>query len=263
MVAHTRPQATPRREKYSSTPATRVESTHDHTFGRVRPPEGRSSRFLMGMLLFHEVVRNHMHDYQMQVFDSSGVPMDDLNIELRQRPQAATLPARESDGPAADGITVLHGAQNIRRVAGTADRDHHIPRFGKVLQLLDEHAFVADVVGVGCDRRQRIGEGQDAEARSPAIAGALDQVRGEMRWGGGPPAVPAHENATPFGTGLGQEFDRPSHLFEVDRLDRMEQLVFIQLRKNHGLSSNSTGWAPAGQTNRFLSSVRPAPSTGE
>src|ERR1017187_10430172 len=66
MVAHTRAQATPGRENYSSTTASRVETTHDHTFGRVRPPEGRSSRLLMGMLLFHDVVRNHMHDYQMQ-----------------------------------------------------------------------------------------------------------------------------------------------------------------------------------------------------
>src|ERR1039457_2646860 len=244
MVAHTRLQATPRTEKYSSTPASRVESTHDQTLRCVPPPEGRSSGLLMGTLLFHEVIRNHVQDHHMQVFDSSGVPMGDLNLELRQGTQPAALPARESNGPAAEGITVFHGAQNIWRVAGTADRDHHIPRLGKILQLLDEHAFVADVVGVGRDRRQRVGERQDAEARSPPVAGALDQVGGEMRCGGGTPAVTEHENPPPVGADQGQYFDRLAHLFQVDGSDRIEQSLLISLRKNHGLTSNSTGWAP-------------------
>ena len=64
----------------------------------------------------------------MEIFDSSGVLMGDLNIELRQGPQPAAFPAREGDGPATHGIAVFHRAQNIRRVAGTADRDHDIAR---------------------------------------------------------------------------------------------------------------------------------------
>src|ERR1700686_1850198 len=111
MVRHTRPQSTPRKERYSNTPASRMESTHDHTFGRVPPPEGRQLRLLMRTLLFHEVVSNHVHDHHMEVFDSSGVTMGDLNIELRQGPQPAAFPARERDGPAAHGIGVLHGAE--------------------------------------------------------------------------------------------------------------------------------------------------------
>ena len=147
-----------------------------------------------------------------EVFDSPRVCVGDLNIEVRQGSQPAAFPARERDGPAARGIAVFHRAENIRGVAGAADRDQDILRLGKILQLLDENAFVADVVGVGGDGGERIGERQDAEAGSPAVAGALDQVGGEMRSGGGAPAIPAHEDPAPVGAGLGQDFDRLAHL---------------------------------------------------
>src|ERR1035438_3862702 len=107
MVRHTRPQSTPRREKYSSTAASRLESTHDHAFDRVPPPEACPLRILMGALLFHEVVRNHVQDHHMEIFDPSGMGMGDPDLELRQGPQVAALPARESDGPAADGIAEI------------------------------------------------------------------------------------------------------------------------------------------------------------
>src|SRR6267154_32867 len=123
MVCPTRLQSTPRREKYSSTKARRKESTHDHTLRRGFSFGGSPSRGWMRVLLFHEVVADHVHHHHMKIFDAAGVCVGDLNIELRQGAQPSALAARESDSPAADGIAVFHGAQDIGRVAGTADGD--------------------------------------------------------------------------------------------------------------------------------------------
>ena len=74
------------------------------------------------------------------------------------------------------------------------DRHHHVAGLREVLQLLDEDAIVADVVGVGRDRGQGIGQRHDAEALIAAEARALHHVAGEVRRGGGAAAVAADEN---------------------------------------------------------------------
>ena len=122
----------------------------------------------MPLLPFHEPVADHMQHDHMKVLDPPGVGMGDLNIDLGQRPQAAAIPARQSDRPAADGVAVFHRAQDVRGIAGAADPHDDVPGFGEILQLLDEDAFVADIVGVGGDGGKRISEGQDAEARKRA-----------------------------------------------------------------------------------------------
>ena len=68
------------------------------------------------------------------------------------------------------------------------------PGWREVLQLLDEDAVVADVVGVRRDGGQGIGERHDAEALCAVVAGALHHVADEVRGGGGAAAVAARED---------------------------------------------------------------------
>src|SRR5215471_1661781 len=100
----------------------------------------------------------------------------DLDIEMRQRSQPSAVAPRKRDGAAADRIAVLHRAQYIGRVAGTADRDQYIPWFGEIFQLLFKNTVVADIVGVGGDGGKRIGERHDPETRLSSITGAFDEI---------------------------------------------------------------------------------------
>src|ERR1035437_2256730 len=108
MMRHTVAHSTPRAEKYRSTPARRLDNTHDHFLRRASPRDGLSS-LPMRTLLFHEIVANHVHDHHMEVLDAPGVGMGDLNIELGQQSQAAAVPARQRDRPAPHGIAVFPG----------------------------------------------------------------------------------------------------------------------------------------------------------
>ena len=46
-------------------------------------------------------------------------------------------------------LRVFHRAQHVGRIPGPADGDQHVARLGEILQLLDEDAFVADIVRIG------------------------------------------------------------------------------------------------------------------
>ena len=96
---------------------------------------------------------------------------------------------------------------DVGRIAGAADGHQHVPGFGEVLQLLGENAFVGDVVGVGGDGGEAIGERHDAEAPRTAVAGAFDHVADEVRGGRGAAAVAADEDRAPRGAGLVEDLD--------------------------------------------------------
>src|SRR5690349_3539446 len=108
MVRHTARQSTPRTERYSSTAASRSESTNDHRLRRLPPSCGTSSP-LMLVLLFHEVVAHHVHHDQVQVFDAAGVFVIHLDVHRAARAELSAIAAGEGDGGAADRIGVLDG----------------------------------------------------------------------------------------------------------------------------------------------------------
>src|ERR1035437_2815532 len=90
-------------------------------------------------------------------------------------------------------------------VSGTAESHHHIPGPRKILQLLDEDAFIADVVGIRHDGGPGIGKRHDAKARGPVVAGAFGHFHGEVRRGSGAASVPANEDLAPFRARLNED----------------------------------------------------------
>src|SRR5262245_5648959 len=77
--------------------------------------------------------------------------------------------AGQGDGSHAQSAGDLERADDIRRVTGAADRDHHVARAGEALQRQREHFVVREVVA---GRRQESGivEGERAQA---AVLGCI------------------------------------------------------------------------------------------
>src|SRR5262245_10956974 len=68
-------------------------------------------------------------------------------------------------------------ANDIRAVAGTADRDQQIARVGEVFQLLGEDTIESLVVGPGEDVRRVVGETHNAEALFAVVVKVLPAKR--------------------------------------------------------------------------------------
>ena len=162
---------------------------------------------------------------------SSMRPMCGLeawNIELGHGAEFAAVAAGERDGTAADRVGVFDRAQDIGGIAGAADGHHHVAGLGEILQLLDEDAVVADVIGVGRNGGQGVGERHDAEALIAVEAGALDHVADEVRGGGCAAAVAAHKNAAVLVARPLEDVDGLADLLQVDGIDGLQNVGFIE-----------------------------------
>src|SRR5208283_3159644 len=107
-----------------------------------------------------------------------------------------------------------------------------------------------DVVGVGRDGGEAVGERLDAEARRPVVAGALDHVADEMRGGGGAAAVAACEDGVIERAGLLQPLDGLFHARQWNRLDGLGKPRLVVTHKSSHCpvpfqpSSNASASAP-------------------
>ena len=148
-------------------------------------------------------------------------------------PELAAVAPGQRDGLAARLIRVLHGAQHVRRIAGTADAHEQVAGLGEVLELLGEDAVVAHVVGISGQRGQLVRQRHDAEARFAVEARALHDVAGEMRGGGGAAAVAADEDVLSACARFFEPLDGLVHLRQVDRVDRLQQVRLVSFSKVH------------------------------
>jgi len=72
----------------------------------------------------------------VRVFYAAHVRGGHSDAQLGERGEFAAVAAGESDGPAANGVGVLDGADHVGRIAGTADPHHQVARLGEVAKLL-------------------------------------------------------------------------------------------------------------------------------
>ena len=164
--------------------------------------------------------------------------MGSLQVELRHGAEFAPVAAGERNGAAADRVGVFHRPQDVGGVAGAGDRHHHVARFRKVLQLLDKDAVVADVVGVRRNGGQGVGERHDAEALVALEAGAFDHIADEMRCGGRAASVAADKNAAALLASLDEDVDGSTDFVQLDGLDCLQDVGFIQLGETRGHDSH-------------------------
>ncbi|MFO0967552.1 MAG: hypothetical protein U0793_18490 [Gemmataceae bacterium] len=78
--------------------------------------------------------------------------------------ELAAVEAGDAEGVDAVGVGPLDGFEDVLAVARAADGDEEVARLPEVLELLDEDAIVAGVVGPGEDVRGVVREAEDLEA---------------------------------------------------------------------------------------------------
>ena len=115
----------------------------------------------------------------------------------------------QADGAAADLVGVLDGAEHVGAVAAAADGDQHVVLDGEVLQRLDEHGFVAHVVGVGRHRAHVVGQADHLQSRGPLPRGPFDDVADHLRGDQGTAAVAAGVDGATGVAGLAEPLRWP------------------------------------------------------
>src|SRR5262245_57238883 len=87
-----------------------------------------------------------------------------MQAVLRERLELAPREPGAAERSEAVLVGPVHGAKDVRAVSRAADGDEQISRAGDILQLLDEDAVEALVVGPGEDVGRVVGEAEDLEA---------------------------------------------------------------------------------------------------
>ena len=90
---------------------------------------------------------------QVNRLDDAHVVERHVQVLLGQRPQLAAGEAGAAEGSQVVPVGPLDGPQDVGAVAGAADGDEQVAGAGQVLELLDEDALEALVVGPGEDVR--------------------------------------------------------------------------------------------------------------
>src|SRR6185437_16499179 len=147
MVRPTDFQFTPRSAKYKRIPDTPTDSPTESAF-RPLNLNAIPRTSAQAVHTLHEVVADHVEHDHMRIFDTSHMRMRDLNIQGGQRPHPSAIAPRECDRGAAYGVRILHRIHHVLRISGPAHRNQHVAGGGEILELLDKHAIVIDVVRI-------------------------------------------------------------------------------------------------------------------
>jgi hypothetical protein len=132
----------------------------------------------------------------------------------------------------ADRVGVFHRLQDIRGIAGAADRHDHVSRFGEILQLFDKDAVVADVIGVcrnggresvSAMMRKRLSRWKLAPlTMSQTKCEAVDAL----------PPLPQTKNAAVLIACALEDVDGLADLLQVDSIDGPSERRLYTVREN-------------------------------
>ncbi len=172
----------------------------------------------------------------MDRFDDAHVVEGDVEIFVREAHEFSPGEAGAAERCHAVTVGPIDGAEDVRAIAGAADRNQEIAGVGQVFELFDEDAVEAFVVAPGQELGRVIGQAEDAEPFLGVVVEifpakrAFAEVLTEMRGIGAATAVADDEDGAVFYIAFVDGVRQGLHLGGID----LAQLLADAIEKLHG-----------------------------